>query len=245
MNRRKAIHQPRGFTLTEMMIAVAIIGILAAFLAPSVSRYMHRNKGRSAANDVASVLLMARNQAMGTGQVVFVEVDPSGDHGSVSMYRKQPNDCASATPSAACFSQSCAEANSFPDTSKVVTPTPKADLAQRHPDMKISGHNAAGVATTTDATLTLCFTPDGRVLDALGLPLTATCGGVNARIFVQATDPGDTTNELGGESLDKCLTVGVNNATEARARQLQKDGRDIANFFDIQIPYNGAISVVQ
>src|SRR5690554_1820246 len=93
MNRKDALYQPRGFTITELMIAVVIIGILAAFLAPSVSRYMHRNKGVSAANGVAGALKMARNLAMNSGQVVFVNLNVGG---AVEVFQRLPNGCTGA-----------------------------------------------------------------------------------------------------------------------------------------------------
>lgn len=246
MNRKHILFQQRGFTLTELMIAVVILGILAAFLTPSVARYIHRNKGVSAANAVAGELRAARNHAMSTGQVVFVDLGFQSEHGSFTMYQRQPNNCDAPNPPATCFSQSCAEASGLlaADTTDQKIPTPRADFKKNHPDMKLAGHNSVGTATTSNGTLKLCFAPDGRVLDPQGNPFRADCGGVNARIFVQAIDPGGYDNPLGGAKLDACVQVDARGGSQD-IRQPQKDGRDVANFFDIQIPYNGAISVVQ
>lgn len=241
MNRKDALYQPRGFTLTELMISVVIIGLLGAFIAPSVSRYMYRNKGVSAANDVAGALKLARNLAMSSGQVVFVDLAVGG---AVEVFQKLPNNCTGTNPPAACFSQSCAEANALPATNKRSIATPQADLTERHPDMRVSGFNIAGDAHAATGALNLCFAPDGRVLTPTGLPFSATCDGINARIFVQPSDLDAFSGPISGGDMRTCWETADTNAA-INFRQKQKNDRDVSNFFVIQVPYNGAISVVQ
>lgn len=240
MNRKYAALQQRGFTLTELMITVAIIGVLAAFLAPSVSRYMHRNKGRAAANDVAGVLRQARNQAMGAGQVVFVTLDIGSENGTVVAARNAPTGCDGANPAPTCFSQSCADASTRMADNKALADT-NVDLTVEHPDMQISGFNLSGDTLTSTGSTIICFAPDGRVLDAAGLPFSSSCDGINARIFVQ-----DAQGALGDHPLnnDNEMSDCLDDNSEDD-QQAQKDERDVANFFVIQVPFNGSISVEQ
>ena len=65
----------RGFTLVELMIAVVIIGILAALTAPTISRSMERSRYNDFNRALAAGLIEARMFAMNSGQAVFVRVD--------------------------------------------------------------------------------------------------------------------------------------------------------------------------
>lgn len=56
-----------GFTLLEMMVVAAIIGITAAFAVPSLLRYQENARVKAAARDVADAFHYARSQAISSG----------------------------------------------------------------------------------------------------------------------------------------------------------------------------------
>jgi prepilin-type N-terminal cleavage/methylation domain-containing protein len=249
-----------GFTLVELMIAVAIIAILAAFLAPSVATYVRRSKGQAAANELANVLRAARNQAMSRGEVIIATVttrDGVNGGGSILLERVDADDvdntdCDAVSDSAVsfdtttdpdCFARSCAEAQTMSRTTLHTL-----DLSDGYPDMVIQGTDPAPV----NDELELCFSPSGRVLGQNGLPMesdSTTCDAVNARFFVRLDEDGATSAALdknpldSAQSLSSCIVV--NSAANATLRQTQKDGRDVTNYYSITVPFNGAISVKQ
>jgi len=67
-----SIGHTRGFTLIELMITVALLGILVALAMPSFSDLMRRTKIESAASNVMVSLATARNEAVKRGRNVSI-----------------------------------------------------------------------------------------------------------------------------------------------------------------------------
>ncbi|MFQ5513576.1 MAG: Tfp pilus assembly protein FimT/FimU [Myxococcota bacterium] len=61
-----------GFTVTELMIVVAILGILSAMAAPSFARYFLREDTRANTQKIARILSEARQLAIDRGRNQFV-----------------------------------------------------------------------------------------------------------------------------------------------------------------------------
>jgi type IV fimbrial biogenesis protein FimT len=75
---RAPIRAQAGFTITELMIVVAIVGVIAAIAAPNMGEMIRRQRVKTAAFDVYAGLTHARSEAIKRN--VTVNVSPvSGD----------------------------------------------------------------------------------------------------------------------------------------------------------------------
>jgi prepilin-type N-terminal cleavage/methylation domain-containing protein len=71
-----------GFTLVEVMVVVAIMGILGAMAAPMFQRYVARNEVNAEISAFASTLRLARSTAL--KQSLSVTVCPTDDAGAAA-----------------------------------------------------------------------------------------------------------------------------------------------------------------
>lgn len=69
----RAFRPQRGFSLVELLVVVTILGILGAFAAPAMSRFMQTQKVRSLAYDLFADLAFARSEAISRGHRVTVQ----------------------------------------------------------------------------------------------------------------------------------------------------------------------------
>lgn len=89
----------KGFTLIELMIAVAIVGILAAIAMPSFTYTIQNNRVKTAATDMHLSLLLARSEAIkrnddvvlatatGGWQITYLDTDPDPDE-TLLLFKK-------------------------------------------------------------------------------------------------------------------------------------------------------------
>ncbi|MGC9984218.1 MAG: type II secretion system protein [Polyangia bacterium] len=85
MSRRRS--RQAGFTVTEMMVVLVIIGLLAAVATPSLTRDSKARKGRDFANYVAQAMQRAHLDAMSLRVPTFTLICGS----SVVTYRNDQN----------------------------------------------------------------------------------------------------------------------------------------------------------
>lgn len=74
MSRRRDMH---GFTLIELMIVVALLGVFAAVAVPSFTQFINNNRTQSANNEVLALLQYARSTAV--AQRTTISVCPDDD----------------------------------------------------------------------------------------------------------------------------------------------------------------------
>jgi len=88
-------HSRAGFTLVEMMIVVAMLGIIAAMGGSLVRGFFDDLRLKAAARDAADALRLARIEAIrtGTSHIVFFSTGP-GDPGGTPL----PNDPSTGNP---------------------------------------------------------------------------------------------------------------------------------------------------
>ena len=80
MSRRSDMH---GFTLIELMIIVALLGIFAAIAVPNFTQFINNNRTQSANDEVLALLQYARSTAV--SQRTTISVCPDDDAWSVKV----------------------------------------------------------------------------------------------------------------------------------------------------------------
>ena len=66
-----------GFTLVEMMVAIAVVGLMLAVSVPMASRFYQSLQYREAVRSVVTTLNSARHLAISSGRAQDVAVDPA------------------------------------------------------------------------------------------------------------------------------------------------------------------------
>lgn len=66
------LHTPRGLTLIELMVAIAVIAVLAVLAVPNLNNFMRNNRLTSQINSFVSALQVARNEAVKRGAHVVL-----------------------------------------------------------------------------------------------------------------------------------------------------------------------------
>ena len=79
MTMRRAPHEPRGFTLIEVMVVVGLVGVLVALAAPNLFRMLRRGDLRSEARLLYAAFVEAQGLAINSGNRGGLRLVLSGD----------------------------------------------------------------------------------------------------------------------------------------------------------------------
>jgi prepilin-type N-terminal cleavage/methylation domain-containing protein len=131
-----------GFTLLELMTAVAILGVMIAMATPSMLRMRDRQNTTASATQMAGVLANARALAAssGTPQLVYINpatTDENGGCGTSAVVVKDVDHSYSITPGDETkeVKLDCTNVQRFADAAPASNvPMPTDDLAVRAPD---------------------------------------------------------------------------------------------------------------
>lgn len=72
MVTRTRLPRVAGFSLVELMIVVALIGVVSAIAAPSLRDYVGNQRMKSAASDLIMSALIARSEALKRNTAIFL-----------------------------------------------------------------------------------------------------------------------------------------------------------------------------
>ena len=85
--RRLNVHKNQGFTLLEILVALAITGILAALTGPNLLAWLNSNKVQEATDSIQSALEDAQGQAIRLGRICTINFT-NGTGNNPTVYRQ-------------------------------------------------------------------------------------------------------------------------------------------------------------
>jgi len=201
----------RGFTLIELMIALVIMAIMVATIAPALSEVLADNRQASAAFDIVRVARRARERAISTGvaHLLRIRTSGTGSHnalGTIAVYAGMNGRCMQTRWDV-----------TFTPTGGALGPHETFDMIEYNPT------NSPSTAARTDRDRPVIYF-ETRFNIETGSPHTAgvqVCYQPNGEIFVAATSTASAT-ALAVQAQPLLITVGrhFNDTSRGVARQV-------------------------
>lgn len=79
MERKERMSYQKGFSLVELMIVIALMGIMAAIATPALQRYAINRNLKSAARDITSDFLMCKARAIAENRKYRIVFNVAGN----------------------------------------------------------------------------------------------------------------------------------------------------------------------
>lgn len=79
ISRQSRVDGQRGFTLVELMIVIAVIGIISIEATPLFMTFLRASETRGASQELAALLHQARELAIARNTDYRVEIEPDGN----------------------------------------------------------------------------------------------------------------------------------------------------------------------
>lgn len=226
MNRLSPLkpYHERGFTIVELMIVVAIIGVLAAVSVPTLSRFFEQSSARDNAVTIANAIRTARTQAMNSGVATIMTINRTGEP-FITISQGTGLNGANVVLLRSCLQIS----NATPE--RLLTTIPRSVI---HPDARIEHLAATGNASVT-ASAKVCISSTGSISTINGVPVGVEVG-CSKGLLIGVAMTGK--NGFGAENM---LCAGN---SEAQQKQLKLD-RELYDYYLIEASYSGAVTVRQ
>ena len=245
-----------GFTLVELMVVVAIIGILATVGAISLDRSFQNARARDSAIAVAGVFRAAVASAQSSGQVVMLRVAPALDGAFISISPAPRVGGADPMDVDVPVANSCKLISDYGDAyDKPHDGSPrrvfgKGDLVNARVNVVTSGPFGG-------PPVVYCIAPDGRVYDDQRQPLSQAYGSCTGRGIMVGLTTAEATlpilsapSELGGPAVnlacERIVNAGVTaaNFRTFRTRKVRVDAeREWHNLYMVELGHNGTVKV--